>query len=49
MSEIDAQLEISHMLGYIQKSDFISIDAKLQEVSKMLQGLINSVRSKTAN
>jgi len=42
LSELDAQLEISLRLGYINQITGSSITESLDEVSRMLQGLIKS-------
>ena len=44
-SELDTQLEICHVLGYIEAERWKSIDRKLQEIDRMLSGLRNHVRS----
>jgi four helix bundle protein len=46
ISELDAQMEISSGLNYVSQKEYMDIDVKMQEVSRMLQGLINSVKAK---
>ncbi|MFH1367997.1 MAG: four helix bundle protein [Elusimicrobiota bacterium] len=46
VSELDAQMEIALSLGYIVPKEYSAIDEKIQEISRMLQGLINSVKDK---
>ena len=43
LSEIDAQLEISLRLEFISKEKYQKIQARLDEISRMLNGLINSL------
>jgi four helix bundle protein len=42
LSELDAQLEISLSLDFINKDEYKKINEELDEISRMLQGLINS-------
>jgi len=42
LAELDTQLEISLRLKLTKQESWISIDAKLMEVDKMLSGLIRS-------
>ena len=44
LSEIDAQLDISYRLKYFNNDDFNMLTVKLDEISRMLQGLIDSRR-----
>jgi four helix bundle protein len=48
VSEIDAQLEIARKLKFLDSKGFGKLQNSIDEISKMLNGLINSV-SKTAN
>jgi four helix bundle protein len=42
LSEIDAQLEISLRLKFIENKEYQDLQKKLDEISRMLNGLINS-------
>jgi len=42
LSELDAQVEISAELEYIQKHEYVDIEEKIDEISRMLQGLIQN-------
>jgi four helix bundle protein len=42
LSELDAQLEISLELCFINKEEYHKINNQLEKISSMLQGLINS-------
>jgi four helix bundle protein len=44
ISELDAQVEISLRLSFINNEQYNSIQANLDEISRMLQGLINSLK-----
>lgn len=44
LSELDAQLEIAHMLGYIDKEKWKETFDEITDVFKMLSGLIRSVK-----
>lgn len=46
-SELDTLILIAHKLGYITQEGYNNIILKLTSVSKMLQGLIKSVKSKS--
>lgn len=46
LSELDTQLEICLRLGYLEKENYERIVVKLETISKMLNGLIASVRRK---
>lgn len=48
VSEIDVQLEIERKLKFLDAKGFGKLQNSINEISKMLNGLINSV-SKTAN
>jgi len=43
LSELDAQIEISRNLGYLKKEKYKCIIDELNEISRMLSGLINSL------
>ncbi len=45
-SELDTQLEIAQRLGMGEPGSIVDAREKLESVSKMLQGLIRSVRSR---
>ncbi|MBU0686979.1 MAG: four helix bundle protein [Candidatus Margulisbacteria bacterium] len=42
LSELDAQIEISFRLGFIKDNEYNQMIDKLERISCMLQGLINS-------
>jgi four helix bundle protein len=44
--EVQTLLIISKNLGFVSQSEFESLSAKVEEVGKILQGLIKSVREK---
>lgn len=46
LMETETLLEISKNLGLINNSDFLTITNQIQEVSKILQGLIKSIQQK---
>lgn len=48
-AEIETQLEISKNLGYLMENDIESITRELENISKMLNGLITSLRRKKTN
>ena len=43
LSEIDAQIEISLKLKFINAEEYQELQGKLDEISRMLNGLINSL------
>lgn len=43
ISELDTQLELSHMLGYLDEGCHEDLSEKLTDISKMLFGLARSV------
>ena len=45
-SELSTQLEISLNLNFLDKPTFDTLDKNLHSISKMLQGLIKSLKSK---
>lgn len=47
LSEIDAYLDISVNLHFIDKEEHQRMDDKLEEISRMLQGLIESFKRQT--
>lgn len=46
LSEIDTYLEICLKLGYLNEAEYLALNEKLSEMSKMLNGLIKSLASK---
>uniref|UniRef100_A0A7C4Y4E2 Four helix bundle protein n=1 Tax=candidate division WOR-3 bacterium TaxID=2052148 RepID=A0A7C4Y4E2_UNCW3 len=44
ISEVDAQLEIARELGFLNDEDYKELQGILDELSKMLNGLINSLK-----
>jgi four helix bundle protein len=45
LSEVDTQLDIAFKLGYLNNSSYERLSEKLTGISKMLNGLINSLES----
>jgi four helix bundle protein len=48
LSELETQLIIAHRLGYLDEQETARLGQRLAEVDRMLNGLIASVRRKTA-
>jgi four helix bundle protein len=48
ISELEYELMLSNELGYINKDSYKKIEASIEEVKKMLSGLIKSIK-KTIN
>ena len=46
LSEIDAQIEISHRLDFINETINIDANERLSEVERLLSGLIRNIRGK---
>jgi len=44
LSELDTQIELAHMLGYMASERHREIMSKMTEISKMLYGLSNSLK-----
>ena len=44
LSEIDARLEISMELGFISRGDYENTQARVDEISRMTEGLIVSLK-----
>lgn len=49
LSELDTQLELSVILGYLDTENMQEIDVYLLRIDKMLSGLIRSLTKKTTN
>lgn len=49
LSELDAQLEIALRLKYTDSTNFKNLQDKLDEISRMLSGLIQSCGNKTSS
>ncbi|OGQ10223.1 MAG: hypothetical protein A2026_12695 [Deltaproteobacteria bacterium RBG_19FT_COMBO_46_12] len=47
LSELDTQLELSILLGYISAEDLREVGAQLVRIDKMLSGLIRSLIERT--
>ncbi|MFQ5903423.1 MAG: four helix bundle protein, partial [Candidatus Binatia bacterium] len=47
LSEIDTQLEIAFRVGHLEKPVYVRLSERLQEISKMLSGLIASIAKQT--
>lgn len=47
LSELDTQLEICLRVGHLEKAVYHRFASKLEEISKMLNGLILSLRNKS--
>ena len=43
-SELDTQLELAHMLGYLNKDKFEEMTVNLTRISKMLYGLARTIK-----
>jgi len=44
LSELDTQIELARMLGYISQQEYEELIMKITEISKMLYGLSNSIK-----
>lgn len=44
LSELDTQVELAHMLGYMASERHCALMLKMTEISKMLYGLTNSIK-----
>ena len=44
LSELDTQVELAHMLGYVASERHSDLMLKMTEISKMLYGLTNSLK-----
>jgi len=49
LSELDTQLELSVLLGYVRAEDVREIDVHLLRIDRMLSGLIRSLTKRTKN
>jgi four helix bundle protein len=49
LSELDTQLELSILLGYVRAEDLRELWDQLLRIDKMLSGLIRSLTNRTAN
>jgi len=47
--ETEYHLELSRDLGYLKEEDYIQLDERREEVGKMLNSLINSLKNKINN
>jgi four helix bundle protein len=47
LSELDTQLELAVLLGYVSEEDLQELWDQLQRIDKMLSGLIRSLANKT--
>jgi four helix bundle protein len=47
LSELDTQLEICFRVGHLERAVYHRFAAKLEEMSKMLNGLIASLKTKS--
>lgn len=48
-AELETQLEIAEMLGFVNRSQLSEVFILLEEIGKMLNGLISSLKSQTNN
>jgi four helix bundle protein len=48
LMEVETMILISKNLGYINETNFKELNKKIEEVGKILQGLIKSVQQKTS-
>lgn len=46
-AEVETQLLISQNLAFLSEEEFIRLNNDIQEISKMINGLINALQSKT--
>ena len=46
--EVEVQIEIGHRLGYMSKNDFQRLSNRVEEVGRMLNGLIESLQPQEA-
>lgn len=46
LSELDTQLELAKLIGYVEESKWEALDSRLNKVDKMLTGLIKSQKAK---
>ncbi len=46
LMEVEAMILISKNLNYINEKEFIEVNKKIEEIGKILQGLIKSVQQK---
>lgn len=44
LSELDAQLEVSALLGYLSEQQKLEVDENMTSVEQLLSGLIRSIR-----
>jgi four helix bundle protein len=44
-AELDTQLPIAHKIGYINREQLLTASRNLQEITKMLRGLLRTIRS----
>lgn len=49
LSELQTQLEIAKEIGYIDEEKYLEISIKCIEISKMLGGLIRTLKNKTSD
>jgi four helix bundle protein len=49
LSELDTQMDLTILLGYLSKDEVKEVDGQLLRVDKMLTGLIRSLRRKDNN
>jgi four helix bundle protein len=47
LSELDTQVELSLLLGYLHNEDLKEITVELARIDKMLSGLIRSLKKQT--
>jgi four helix bundle protein len=47
LSELDTQLELAILLGYLSEGEVKEVDGQLVRVDKMLTGLIRSLQKNT--
>jgi four helix bundle protein len=45
LSELDTQLELARLLGYLNPSDWHTMDDRLMHIDRLLSGLIRHLRS----
>ncbi len=49
LSELDTQLELAVLLGFVNNANVVEIEGQLLRIDKMLSGLIRSLKKKDEN
>lgn len=48
LAEVETQIEIAHTLGYIDHETHLQLQLQIEELSKILTGLVKSLRTENA-